>query len=532
MQPEHPGRRPNMMERLYALWIVTTLALALGLVILVVYGSGLLQRQADSLQEMSRRLHTLEKELAARPLSPLPERAAPPTRPPRPEPGATQPATTAPQPPAAGEVAAAADDAGRAPPASGDGGEGAVAPLTASAVEARLSELLQPGAVAPYMLVDEQAAREFLERAQAAADSATLSGAAWVRLAALAELLDESGIARRFSERAEELGAPPLAYWHVAARRRLTRSDGVGARAFALRLLDTTPRSARAQLLAAEALMVAPETAPVEAHEMLDLLDARRLTPAEQILLGRLAVRLERWELLDEVLAARELDDAASGVAARGPLQSESDLLRAIAAIRAGQHVAGLAVLDYLREQGPPTYEVDLWRAIALLDTRSYDAARHALEIVTREASRPEGWYWRGVLALRSGDTQAALPLFQAALTADSRFAPAWEAQAALALEQQDVSKAIEHLDHAIRSGPRRASAYFMLAIAFAKLSNREAAAATLRTALALDATLLDTAKATEVLNRLFSEQDFAELLDTAGSAPASAPATQPQSPE
>ncbi|HMQ16980.1 MAG TPA: tetratricopeptide repeat protein [Phycisphaerae bacterium] len=501
MSPATPPRSAGAIERLYVLWLVSTLELLLLVVALAVFGASVVQRQGRALRELAARQGAVEQELARRTAAPLASPA-----PKRELPAQTE---TAAPPPVTGPLT----PTGEAPPPRTNAAAEPPAALTSASVDARLDRVLRPGLDQPYDLVDERAARELLAQAASPEHSAALSGAVHARLSALAALLREDALAELLAFGAEERGTPPVAFLQIVGRRRLLEGRVEEARALAFQLFQLAPRSPATQLLAAEALMAPPETAAVEADSLLDqLAQAPRLSAGELGRLGRLAVRLERWDVLQRVVASLAGADGATG---------EFDLLRAIAAIHERKNVEALAILEYLRDQNPGDYDVNLWRGVALLNARSFEAARQALEALPPDAPRPEGWYWRGILALRRGDSEAAARFLQAALTADARYAPAYEALAAQALERQDVTAAVQHLDLATRAAPRRASAYFLLSLAFAKTSRKDDAAAALRQALALDVDLLATARTTEVLTRLFSEDELVAL-----AAPASAPAT------
>ncbi|MBW7906303.1 MAG: tetratricopeptide repeat protein [Phycisphaerae bacterium] len=493
-----PPRSAGAIERLYVLWLVSTLVLLMLVVALAVFGASVVERQGRALRELAARQGAVEQQLARRVAAPpAPQRELAP-----------QTEAAAPSP-----VTVPSAPAREAPPPRADAAGEPPAALTSSVVDARLDRVLRPGRDQLYELVDERAARELLAQATLPEHSAALSGAVHARLAALAALLRDDALAELLAFGAEERGTPPVAFLQIVGRRRLLEGRVEEARALAFQLWQLTPRSPAAQLLAAEALMAPPETAPAEADSLLDqLAHAPRLSAGELGRLGQLAVRLERWDVLRRVVADLAEVDGASG---------EFDLLRAIAAIHERKNVEALAILEYLREQNPADYDVNLWRAVALLNARSFEAARQTLEALPPDAPRPEGWYWRGILALRRGDADGAARFLQAALTVDARYAPAYEALAAQALERQDVTAAVQHLDLATRAAPRRASAYFLLSLAFAKSSRKDDAAAALRQALALDVDLLATARATEVLTRLFSEDELAAL-----ATPASAPAT------
>jgi tetratricopeptide (TPR) repeat protein len=201
---------------------------------------------------------------------------------------------------------------------------------------------------------------------------------------------------------------------------------------------------------------------------------------------------------------------------ALGPLPNElipeRDYLRAVWLIQQDRFAEALAVLDYLLELRPGDYDIRTWRAVALLEAGQYEAARAALAHAEQSPARPEAWYWLGVLEIETGNPEAAISYLQRTFTASARYAPAWEALGTLALNRGDLPVARENLINALEINPRRASAHFLLAIVHAKAARQEEAAQALQDAFLLDETLLETAKETEVLTRMFGQDGLEEL--------------------
>ena len=134
------------------------------------------------------------------------------------------------------------------------------------------------------------------------------------------------------------------------------------------------------------------------------------------------------------------------------------------------------------------------------------EAARKALDEAARlDPGRPEAYYRRGILEAWDGKSEVAAGYLKNALASSARMAPAWEALASLELDADKVDAALEHLGQAIEIDPYRASAYYLSAIAHAKLSQAEQAADDLRKAFQLDPGYLEEAKQIEVFQRLFA---------------------------
>jgi tetratricopeptide (TPR) repeat protein len=232
-----------------------------------------------------------------------------------------------------------------------------------------------------------------------------------------------------------------------------------------------------------------------------------RLNSDDRLLLADVLLRLERWADLQAVLA----DWRAPTPTARQTVNR----FRALESIHREQFAVGLAILDELLQSAPDDYELRLWRAICLAKAGQRDAARQALAHESLAVDRPEVWYWRGMVELASGNTQAAEQAYQRAVAADRGYAPAWEALGSLSLNADRVDEAIRLLSVAIDVGRERPSAYFLLAIAHARASDRLATLAALQTALTLDPTLLDTALATEMIATLVDEAELRRIAET-----------------
>ncbi len=511
--PQRPGQPwTQPIERLYVLWIFSTIALLLLIIILTLLASGRVSRQSEAIRELGQRLVDLETsvqkltdELQKRPQPPAPAtrpRTTPDSRTPRDNGSAARPPR---QPPLARtQPAAPIEPVEPAPPPRTD-------------YAARLDRVLLPGVQAPLVLGDPDQAARLLADVMSNAGDPALPADTWDRLAALAILLGERQTAEALAQRAVSAGREPLAFLDTAARHGIDTQQRDLALLAAQRLAAVQPENSAARLLLAQALMLPPTPDPPAAEQQLAEIDQpAQLSLADRARLGRMLIRLEMWERLPGVIES--LDRAPADFA------FERDLLKAVAAVHENRLVEALAVLDYLVEQRPGDYDARVWRAAALVMARSYEAARAALQIASEQPSRPEAWYWLGVLELQTGNTEGAESAFDLALVAAPRYAPAWEAKATFALESRDIDLAVQNLSTAIQAAPRRSSAHFLLAIAHAKMSRREPAADALRTALSLDPSWLERALEADVLTRLIDPAEMSQM--------AAGPQTQPASGE
>ncbi len=494
------GSKPpaSAVERLFVLWIISTLCLVVLAGVLTVLGSGRMHRQAMAIQALADRVEALEQARVS------------------PEPPPPGPVAGSPKSPPAGQgqrkensgptrrKATGGDggSTGARPSASGSeaGRPGLPAEIrTDEGLSARLDRVLARSAAGPYVLADRAAAADLLREAFQHVENANWSGTALARLAMVARLLDEESQAEVLATRAMALGTQPLGYLEISARSLLARGRIEEARVAAQRFARAGG-GALAHLLLAEAWLSPPGPSVVTADEVLaGIPDIRQLTIADRLRAGRLAVMVERWDQVAAVLASLE---------SVPPEQAdERDFLRAVLFVHEGRLVEALGVLDYLTGQRPEDYDVLTWRGAALVKARSYEEARKALAHAEQHPQRPEAWYWRALVELRGGNVESAARLLEASLTASPQYAPAWEALAGVAMERRDLATAVQNLTLAIQASPRRASAHLLLAIAHAKASRRDEAEQALREALRLDPAVLETARRAEVITRLFEPE-------------------------
>ncbi len=383
--------------------------------------------------------------------------------------------------------------------------------LDEASIVARLNVALRPRD-GTFSVADAEAARRLLADVAPRVETLSLRPATWAQLAVLAELLG-SPLADTLAGRAGP-DTPALApLWWLRAEAALRARQYDEARTWTARLVAAEPQSDRAHLFDALAAFGAGDR--IAASHAFEAVDPSALHDTDdQIAYGRLAVALERFDALERVLAT-----------IRTPTTQPSDallFLRAAALVHAGRTDEGRALIETLLERDPQSYELRVWRAIALIQSGQYEAAREALRFADQYPTRPEAWYWRAMVEIRAGNEQAATPFLSEALAASESYAPAWEALGVLALNRGDVRDAVDYLTQAIRTGPQRATSHLLLAIAYARLSRREDVLRELRTAVRLDRSLVARAREAPVLRALLTRRDFEQLAT-------SAPSTQPR---
>lgn len=518
--PRPPG---NLVERLYVLWITSSLLLVLLAAVLTLLGSGQLRRHARRIAEQAQAIGALREELSTvrQDLANL-EAAA--SRPPVP--------TLAPGAPSApAQTAEAEPSESQAPEDSVD----------ERGISALLRDALSQGEDLPYEIADRAAAEEALRQALRSIGRAAWSGKTWARLAVLAGLLDRDRSAEVFAYAAAEAGELPDGYYELTARKLLDQGKVTDALVFAKRLAAGRPGDPRGVSLLAEVQRVRGDLGAV-ATALTKLQNTEQLPPAAMLRLGRLFVALEDWNRLDALLT--RVGDVPQALLQ--PLNG----LRARLAIHQGRLPEALAILDNLLAEraagshGPlargeggtgtqpvrapllalDDYDLRTWRGVALMEAGQFLAAREALAHVAEHPGRPEGWYWRGVLELRAGNAEAAIECLDRALAASHGFAPAWEALGTIALNRGQVATALQNLSNAADANPSRASTHFLLAVVHAKASRPKETVESLRTAFRLDQSLLEAAKKTEVIRQLLSDNELEALAGVDAPGPADAP--------
>jgi tetratricopeptide (TPR) repeat protein len=489
--PEHEPPS-ELLYRLYALWMLSVLLLVLLVIVLTLLGTGRLRRHAVALSEQTQAIEQLRDDLSRmqQELSQLQAAAF----------TASQPSGSPRGPVTDKQGNRVSQPAEPSQPTTNT----STSPKEQT-ITALLDSALAPNGESGGELADPVAASQALREALENAGGQPWSGETWARLALAARLLNRDGPAEAFAENARNAQVFPRDYYAASARQMLSQGRLTEAVVFANRLYAENPDDARAALLLGEAYCAQGDLAAAAlAVEKVDS-DAV-LGPRERLRLGRLLIELELWDRLEALVntfdVAQEADPA------------QVNFLRAVLAIQQDRLPEALAILDQLLADSPGDYDFQTWRGVALLSARQFEAAREALKIADAHPDRPEAWYWRGVLEVRAGSPDDAIPFFEKALAASQRHAPTWEALGTIALNRGDLPAAMQDLEHAVAANPRRASAHFLIAIIHAKTLRPTATADALRTALALDPSLLEEAQQTEVIRRLFTDDELEALAD------------------
>ncbi len=541
------GRAPDAVERLYAYWIVSVALLLFVVIIVTVYVCGALSSQARDynrlLTELGNRVAALEIALA-RPPGPAVPGERVPAHPPAPGPSnpPAQP-TSAPAKPERPSTAVEADRS--RPPAE-------VAPAEADIV-AQLGKVLVKGAAVPFVIADQAAAETLLTTALKYVQLADWSAPTWARLAVLARLLNRDQGADAFARRAYAAGDPLTDFAEVTARVLLAHGRAPDAMMHAQHFADQSDNSPTSRLLLARVYLATKNLAAAD-ELVASIEDPAALTDVDKLTYARLCLDLQLWDRLAAVMNPLP----------RVPpeLEDERMFLQAVALIQQNQKlVEALSLLDFLADKGgdespaaavagkadreapgspqsrpaanarhpadpppePDGYDIATWRGVALMRGRQTETARQVLDAAAAmRADRPEAYYWRAMLEIREDQPETARNYLQNALATDARYAPAWEALGSLALNAGNLDAAVENLQKAVTANDRLASAHFLLAVAHAKASRREPAAAELQTTFQIDPAYLERAQQTEVLTRLFTAD---ELKAMATPQPESAPA-------
>ena len=483
----HEDGSPIAADRLYVLWIISSLVVVLVIIVGGLMTSGSMRRyeraldqQSAAIDELRGDLETLQKQVLK-----LSERKqAEPARPARDK----QPAS--PKPPESSQASPTPTE-----PAT----EQTQPPAPTNALAALLDQAVAIDNAGRPALKDMAAAQEALEQAQIAPN---LTGRLCARLALVAALAGESQLAERFAIQAMNSGTPPVAYYEYATRQNLAADRITEATVFARRLREALPENSRANLLFAAALSRSGDWANAgtglqRVHE------PERLSFDDRLLFGTLLLKAERWAPLQALLAG--LSDAP-------PARLEDvNRLRAGFAIHRNHVVEGLAIADELLAQKPEDNELRILRAAALIGANQLDAARTQLQDVK---PTPEAWFWLGILELHSNDAERAIAALQQTLEEEHRHSPAWEALATIALNDGDLPSAGTYVDNAIAANPWRPSPHLLRAIVKAKANQREQARESLATAVQLDPTLIETAAQADILQSIATTEELRALLE------------------
>ena len=390
------------------------------------------------LESAREELHGLQRRLAeSRAEEPrrIPQRTS--ERPPAPEPAASadapEPTTTAPNPPAD--------------------------PI--AQLRNLLAECSRRDDAGRLEIIDAAAADEAITIVRTSDGPMNLDADAWATLALLAGMRGAFEIADGFALHAERAGEPAAAYYDFRTRAALDVDAATEAYVFARKLLRIRPDDPEARVLFADACRLRSDWLNADlAVRKID--GAASLSIAARLRLADVLVALERWAVLDELVAG--IQDVPETDRRR------LNRLRGIAAIYGGRLSEALAIFDSLLASDPTDYDLTVWRGVALFRAGQWEAARETLTRAADDASRPEASYWLGRLEDQNGDVAGARESFRRALAASQRFAPAWDALAKLAINDNDMQSARQHLASALNANPRRASTHFLLALVHAKL--------------------------------------------------------------
>ena len=512
----------DAVERLYVYWIVSTVLLLFGVVVTALYTRGALNAQMEQSSEVLNRLAALERtveQLPAAPALPPPDADAKPrvsdAAPPAP-PGEQTPA---PAPTAAGPETPAAEPS---PPPSKIEAPAAV-PSEAD-IQSGLDAALTPGTALPLAIADLAAAEGVLDTALAHLGRAAWSGQTWARLAAMARLMSRHTTADAFARQAHNAGDPLVSYAEISGQVLLTQGRAQEALQHARHFAAQTDGAAQARLLLARVLLELDDQAGAD-DLVSSIDDFEALELQEKLALARACVRLHHWQRLADVMSAAPPPPE--------DLAAEHSFLHAVALIQANERLPeALAMLDYLAahvggattagetrvpaalpQPMPDEPEIATWRGVALMRGRQLDTARAALETAAAlRADRPEPHYWRGMLEMDADRLEIAAMFFENALAASPQYAPAWEALGGVALRSGNTNGALEAARRAIEANDRRASAHFLLAIAYALGDRREQAAVALQNTFALEPDYLEEAQQADIFVRLFTPEELAEL--------------------
>jgi tetratricopeptide (TPR) repeat protein len=536
-KPQGPRSAPSRpaqdaVERLYVYWLISTGLLILAVLIVAIMTRGTLQRQNAVVSELAEQVTALQQEVrnlqasvdtrSAGEVSPLQASPAPlgtevpgSSAVPTPE-GTARPGTRETGPPATPDTPVPSD----------------------SALRAQLDELVGDEPVTLADVTDPEAARQLVDSALQSAGRARWSGRTWSRLAILARLLAQDVLAADFAKRAEATGEALTGYVEVSVRALLARGRAREALPLAETLVEKSPSSPTARVLAAAAFLGADD--PASADEVLETLPVPVVANIyDKLLLARTLLTLEHWSRLEAVLSTvRQVP---------GPLAAERSFLLAAVLAHTGRTVEALAILDGLAADGqatpettgtaqpgapiwpwprPGRYEIEVWRGATLLLAQQPEAARQALQhAAALDPGRPEAQYYLGLLEARAGRPDVANMYLKNALASAPRMVPAWEALASLEINEGEINLALQHLSQAVSINFRRAPAHFLMAIAHAKVSQKGPAAEALQITFHLDGDYLAKAKQTEVLLNLFTPAELDAL------APAGLPPEPPETP-
>ncbi|MDQ1371414.1 MAG: Tetratricopeptide repeat protein [Candidatus Thermoplasmatota archaeon] len=146
-------------------------------------------------------------------------------------------------------------------------------------------------------------------------------------------------------------------------------------------------------------------------------------------------------------------------------------------AISSGNYDSAIQMSEEILGGDPGSREAQLIlieSLVATSDMERASAAAHSFYEKNREDSR--AWYWRGVVASKTGKWGAAVQYYSKAVTLDPSFTDSWLAMGELLLENDKVSGADESFSRVIQMSPNNPRAWLGKAKAMHKLGRWGAA--------------------------------------------------------
>ena len=501
-KPNPHAASTGAVERLYMMYFAGMVLVLLAIIVLAIFTTSRLSRQAEKYTAMVERIALLQAEI---------ERlAGGSTDVSRTQDGSDETASSSP----ATQPTTRPQSAPTAVPERA---------LDADAIADLYAQCVRPAPRGMFAIADDAVARDLLDRAVAAQDSplaAEWTEPALVSLSVLSRLLGDEDSAQRFGNRARSAGFDTAAYDEFTARALLNANRPAEAGLFASALQRSRDRKDQGVVLQALSLMVRRNLSAAR-DVAAGLNDMSRLVDYDRLNLARVYVELGRWDDLRKALHG--LDDVAGGLA------DERDLLRSIWLIYDGSLAEADAVLAFLIQRQPDDYDAITWRGVVLMRAGQPQASRRILvQAADMSPGRPQAWYWLAVPEINAENNAEGEQFLNRALAASALYAPAWEALATVALKNGQVDTALGHLETAVRNDSGRPNAHLLSALCHAQESQRDQAAAALRRAFAIDSTFIERALDMDALARMFDRSELEAMLPP----PPSPDGEQPPAPE
>lgn len=499
------ARSSESPERLFVLSLVASVVLLMLAIVVIVLQIRKLDQQAAQLDTQARAMKTMAREvetLRSRDAS-SPESVA-----------ASRPTTSATAP-----IAAVADDQATSRPA------GASQTVEDAALEAAIEALARRGDDLPLDLIDPGGAAVQLRKLLGEHEALELPPTAAARLAAIAELAGEEGLASVLAQRAAAGPAVLDDYFEIAARRRLAAGRIDEAISLAAQLKPRGGEANHMRLLAGELARARGDWKTLDLA--LDRLSEKSLNTSQRVRFAALAASRSRWDRAERAL---------TGVRGDSPAESARvQRTKAEIAVGRGRFAEAIAILDHLLESAPADAELRILRAAALVRARQYSPARAALhDIVAKQPRAAAAWYWLARLEFDCGKPEAATDPLQRAIGADPRDVAARELLGRLSLDEADravqvgdretadraAATAVASLEAAVVIDESRSSSLLLLAIAYAKVTRDADALRVLEQAIRLDPSLAAAARAADVLQRIAPAEKINEWVRDAETPP------------